>query len=205
MEIENKHNIVSPSRDELEEAKLVIFSAPSGSGKTTIVKRLLEEKKYNFSFSISAASRQPRHNEEHGRDYYFISPDEFRTKISEDAFLEWEEVYKDNYYGTLKSEVERLLNNGRNVIFDVDVVGGLNIKKYYGDKALAIFVQPPSVEELGRRLNARGTDDEATIQKRIDKAEHELTFADQFDVIVVNDVLERAVEEVRHLLEDFLK
>ena len=185
--------------------KLIIFSAPSGSGKTTIVKQLLKEEKYNLCFSISATSRQPRHTEVDGRDYYFLKPEDFRSKVDGDAFLEWEEVYTDKYYGTLKSEVERLLNNGKNVIFDVDVVGGLNIKKYYGDKALAVFVQPPSVEELQKRLTGRATDDEATIKSRIDKAEYELTFADKFDVIIVNDVLEKAIEETRSTLDEFLK
>lgn len=186
------------------QGKLIIFSAPSGSGKTTIVKQLLKEEKYNLFFSISATSRQPRHTELNGRDYYFLTPEDFRSKVGENAFLEWEEVYTDKYYGTLKSEVERLLNKGRNVIFDVDVVGGLNIKKYYGDKALAIFVQPPSVEELYKRLVERGTDNEATIKSRIDKAEYELTFADKFDVVIVNDVLEKAIAKTKSTLEDFL-
>lgn len=185
--------------------KLIIFSAPSGSGKTTIVKQLLKEEKYNLCFSISATSRQPRHTEVDKVDYYFLSPEDFRTKVDAEAFLEWEEVYTDKYYGTLKSEVERLLNKGKNVIFDVDVVGGLNIKKYYGDKALAVFVQPPSVEELKKRLTGRGTDDEATIKSRIDKAEYELTFADKFDVTIVNDVLEKAIEDTKSTLDEFLK
>ncbi len=185
-------------------AKLVIFSAPSGSGKTTIVKQLLKEARFNLCFSISATSRQPRHTEEHGHDYYFLTPDNFRKNIAENAFLEWEEVYQDKYYGTLKSEVERLLNNGQNVIFDVDVVGGLNIKEYYGDRALAVFIQPPSVEELKRRLIGRATDDAETIQKRIDKAEYELSFADKFDVTIVNDVLDKAIEETRVVIEKFL-
>ena len=187
------------------QGKLIIFSAPSGSGKTTIVKQLLLDEKYNFCFSISATSRQPRHTEEHGRDYYFLTPEEFRAKVAEDAFLEWEEVYEDKYYGTLKSEVERLLNKGKNVLFDVDVVGGLNIKKYYGEKAIAVFVQPPSVEELQRRLTGRATDDAATIKSRIDKAEFELTFADKFDVVIVNDVLQTAVEDTKSTLDEFLK
>lgn len=186
------------------QGKLIIFSAPSGSGKTTIVKQLLKVEKFNFCFSISATSRQPRHTEKHGVDYYFFTPEEFRSNVAGDAFLEWEEVYEDKYYGTLKSEVERLLNKGKNVLFDVDVVGGLNIKKHYGDKALAIFVQPPSVEELQRRLTGRATDDEATIKSRIDKAEYELTFADKFDVVIVNDRLDEAVEVTKRTLEEFL-
>ncbi len=184
--------------------KLIIFSAPSGSGKTTIVHRLLKEDKYNLCFSVSATSRQPRHTETHGKDYYFITPDEFRSKVSKGEFLEWEEVYEDKYYGTLKSEVERLLNEGKNVIFDVDVVGGLNIKKYYGDKALALFVQPPSVEELEKRLIGRATDDAATIQKRVDKATYELSFAGKFDRVVINDVLEDAMTETRKILDEYL-
>lgn len=187
------------------QGKLIIFSAPSGSGKTTIVKRLLEDEALNLCFSISATSRQPRHTEEHGRDYYFLSPEEFRLKVSQNAFLEWEEVYTDKYYGTLKTEVERLLNQGKNVVFDVDVVGGLNIKEYFGTKALAIFVQPPSIEELQKRLTGRATDDAATIKSRIDKAEYELTFADKFDQIVINDVLETAIVETRELVKDFIK
>jgi len=186
------------------QGKLIIFSAPSGSGKTTIVKQLLKEEKYNLCFSISATSRLPRHNEVDGRDYYFLTPEDFRARVEADAFLEWEEVYADKYYGTLKSEVERLLNEGRNVVFDVDVVGGLNIKKYYGDKALAVFVQPPSVEELKKRLTARATDDAATIKSRIDKAEYELTFSDKFDVIIVNDVLETAVANTKSTIDEFL-
>lgn len=186
------------------QGKLIIFSAPSGSGKTTIVKQLLKDESYNFCFSISATSRQPRHTEVDSIDYYFLTPEAFREKVEEDAFLEWEEVYTDKYYGTLKSEVERLLNEGKNVLFDVDVVGGLNIKKYYGDKALAVFVQPPSVEELQRRLTGRGTDDADTIKSRIDKAEYELSFADKFDVIIVNDVLEQAVEDTKRTLSKFL-
>lgn len=186
------------------QGKLIIFSAPSGAGKTTIVKRMLQEADFNLCFSISATSRKPRHTEKHKHDYYFLSPDEFRAKVAEDAFLEWEEVYQDKYYGTLKTEVERLLNEGKNIVFDVDVVGGLNIKKYYGDKALSIFVQPPSVDELEKRLNARATDDTATIKKRIEKAEYELTFAEKFDVIIVNDVLEDAIKKTKNIVSKFI-
>ncbi len=186
------------------QGKLIIFSAPSGSGKTTIVKQLLAEQKYNLCFSVSATSRQPRHTELDGRDYYFITPEEFRQKVDEDAFLEWEEVYQDKYYGTLKSEVERLLNDGKNVIFDVDVIGGLNIKKYYGEKALAVFVQPPSVEELEKRLRGRATDDEETILKRIEKADYELSFAPKFDTIIINDDLQKAIADTQKVLDDYL-
>ncbi len=185
--------------------KLIIFSAPSGSGKTTIVKQLLKKEKYSLCFSISATSREPRHNETDGIDYYFLSPEEFRSKVDNNEFLEWEEVYKDKYYGTLKEEVERLLNKGRNVIFDVDVVGGLNIKKYYGEKALAVFVQPPSVEVLEQRLIARATDSEATIHIRIEKAAYELSFANKFDVVIVNDVLEEAIIDTERVLSNYLK
>ncbi len=184
-------------------AKLIIFSAPSGSGKTTIVKYLLTQN-LNLAFSISATSRQPRGTEQHGVDYYFLSPDEFRNHINNSDFLEYEEVYTDKYYGTLKSEVERILNNGQNVIFDVDVVGGINIKKYYGDKALAIFIQPPSIEALEERLNGRGTDSPEIIQSRIAKAEYELSFASQFDVIVINDNLEKAQQETLQIINKFL-
>jgi guanylate kinase len=183
--------------------KLIIFSAPSGAGKTTIVKALLQSQ-LNLEFSISAASREKRPKEVHGKDYYFISADEFRKKIASNEFLEWEEVYKDQFYGTLKSEVERIWSNGHHVIFDVDVIGGLNIKKFYGDKALAIFVMPPSVEELENRLRKRSTENEENLKKRIDKALQELTFAPKFDRIIVNDTLENAIKEAKELVENFL-
>ena len=183
--------------------KLIIFSAPSGAGKTTIVRHLLE-KGFDLEFSISATSREARHTETNGKDYYFLSPEDFAKKVENDEFLEWEEVYKGTSYGTLKNEVERIRNNGKNVIFDVDVVGGLNIKKYFGDEALAVFVQPPSVEELRKRLTARSTESEEKIAMRVAKAEHELSFAPQFDVIIVNDDLEKAFEEAEKVLVDFL-
>lgn len=183
--------------------KLIIFSAPSGAGKTTIVRHLLE-KGFDLEFSISATSREARHTEMHGKDYYFLSPEDFAKKIENNEFLEWEEVYKGTSYGTLKSEVERIRNNGKNVIFDVDVIGGLNIKKYFGDEALAVFVQPPSVEELRKRLTARSTESDDKIAMRVAKAEHELSFAPQFDVIIVNDDLEKAFEEAEKVLVDFL-
>lgn len=189
---------------DLMQGKLIIFSAPSGSGKTTIVKELLKQDKFNLHFSVSATSRQPRHTEAHGKDYYFLSPEEFRAKVAHDEFLEWEEVYTDKYYGTLKSEVDRLLHEGKNVIFDVDVVGGLNIKKFYGDRALAVFVQPPSVEELEKRLVGRATDSAETIKTRIEKAAFELSFADKFDVVIVNDVLEDAIVQTARVLSDYL-
>ena len=183
--------------------KLIIFSAPSGAGKTTIVRHLLN-KNFNLEFSISATSRGMRHTETDGKDYYFLSPEEFRRKIDNNEFLEWEEVYAGTYYGTLKSEVERIRNNGKNVIFDVDVVGGCNIKKYYGDEALAVFVQPPSVEELRNRLVSRSTDSLEVIEKRIAKSEYELTFASQFDCIIINEYLDKAFEEAEKCIREFI-
>ena len=185
------------------QGKLIIFSAPSGSGKTTIVKHLLS-KPYNLGFSVSATSRAIRGNEVHGKDYYFLTPDEFRSKIDNNEFLEWEEVYSGSYYGTLKSEVERLRNAGINVVFDVDVVGGCNIKKYYGNEALSVFIQPPSIEALEKRLKARSTDTDEVIAKRVEKAAYELTFAPQFDVVLINDQLEKALNEAEKLVESFL-
>lgn len=185
------------------QGKLIIFSAPSGAGKTTIVRHLLN-KDLKLEFSISATSRGMRHTETDGKDYYFLTPEEFRNKIDNNEFLEWEEVYAGTYYGTLKSEVERIRNNGKNVIFDVDVVGGCNIKKYYGDEALAVFVQPPSVEELRNRLVSRSTDSLEVIEKRIAKAEYELTFASQFDLIIINEHLEIAFEEAEKRIREFL-
>ena len=185
------------------QGKLIIFSAPSGAGKTTIVRHLLD-KDLNLEFSISATSRGMRHTETNGKDYYFLTPEEFRSKINNDEFLEWEEVYSGTFYGTLKSEVERIRKKGKNVIFDVDVVGGCNIKKYYGDEALAVFVQPPSVEELRNRLVSRSTDAPEVIEKRVAKAEYELTFANQFDVIVVNEDLGRAFVEAEDCIRKFI-
>ncbi|WP_165044312.1 guanylate kinase [Dysgonomonas sp. ZJ709] len=182
---------------------LVIFSAPSGSGKSTIVNYLLLQN-LNLQFSISATSRLPRGEEKHGVEYYFHTPEEFRQKITNGEFLEYEEVYTDKFYGTLKAEVERIINSGGNVIFDVDVVGGCNIKKYYGDRALSVFIQPPSVEELRSRLIARGTDSLEVIESRVEKAEYELTFAPQFDVIIMNNDLDTAKAEALKIVSDFL-
>jgi len=183
--------------------KLLIFSAPSGAGKTTIVRHLLNGN-FDMEFSISATSRAPRPTESHGKDYYFLSAAEFNAKVERDEFLEWEEVYNGIRYGTLKTEVERIRNKGKNVVFDVDVVGGLNIKKYFGNQALAVFVQPPSVEELRKRLKARSTETEEKIAMRIAKAEHELSFAPRFDVVLVNDNLEQAFGEAEKIVADFL-
>ena len=183
--------------------KLVILSAPSGSGKSTIIKYILG-KKLPLEFSISATSRPPRGNEKNGVEYHFLSPDEFRKKINENCFIEYEEVYPDRFYGTLKSEVENKLNEGKNIILDVDVAGGLNIKKIYGNNALLIFLQPPSIEELQRRLEARGTDSPEVIADRISKAAYELSLASQYDAIVVNDRLEEAENEAINIINIFL-
>jgi guanylate kinase len=183
--------------------KLIIFSAPSGAGKTTIVKSLLQSIPI-LEFSISAASRGKRANEIDGKDYYFITADVFRKKVANDEFLEWEEVYNDHFYGTLKSEVKRIWAKGCHVIFDVDVVGGLNIKKQYPDQALAIFVMPPSIDELEKRLRKRSTESEVNLRKRIDKAKHELTFAPEFDEIIINDNLNNACKEADKLVREFL-
>lgn len=184
--------------------KLFVFSAPSGSGKTTIVHHLLAQKEINLEFSISATSRQKRGNEKDGKDYYFISPDTFKNHINNDDFLEWEEVYQDNFYGTLKSEVERIWANGNHAIFDIDVVGGLRIKSKYPQRTLAVFVQPPSIEEMEKRLRNRKTDTEDRIKERVDKAERELNFAPDFDVVLVNDNLEKAKKEAFNLVKDFI-
>ncbi len=183
--------------------KLIIFSAPSGSGKSTIINRLLT-KGLNLAFSISATSRPPRGTEKHGVEYFFLTPEEFRERIENNDFLEFEEVYKDRYYGTLKEQVNKQLEQGQNVIFDVDVVGGCNIKKHYGDQALSLFIQPPSIEELRHRLNGRGTDAPEVIESRIAKAEFEMTFAPKFDCIIVNDDLETAIDKAVKVISNFL-
>jgi guanylate kinase len=183
--------------------KLIIFSAPSGAGKSTIVNYLLQQQ-LHLRFSISATSRAPRGAEKDGVEYYFLSPEEFRKRITAEEFLEYEEVYTDKFYGTLKSEVERILEAGDNVVFDVDVVGGCNIKKYYGDRALSVFIKPPSIEELHRRLVGRQTDSLEVIEHRIAKADYELSFADRFDIVIVNDILEDAQKEALHEIHTFL-
>ena len=188
----------------MSQGKLIIFSAPSGSGKTTLVHYLLSKPELKLAFSVSAASRAKRPNEVDGKDYYFLSPDEFRSRIATGDFLEWEEVYENQYYGTLRSEIDRIHAEGKTVIFDVDVVGGLNIKKQFGDAALAIFVQPPSVKELENRLKRRDTESDESLAKRVAKAEEELTFAHRFDVVVVNDVLDDAKKKAYRLVADFI-
>ena len=184
--------------------KLFVFSAPSGSGKTTIVRHLLAQERFNLEFSISATSRAPRGEEVDGKDYYFISAKEFKQKIKSDEFLEWEEVYRDNFYGTLKTEVERIWAKGKHVIFDIDVVGGLRIKKKFPEETLAVFVKPPSVDELKIRLKKRSTESEDKINMRIAKASVELATAPQFDKIIKNYDLPVALQEAEDLVDDFL-
>ena len=183
--------------------KLIIFSAPSGSGKSTIINYLLQQS-LRLRFSISATSRAPRGTEKNGVEYYFLTPEAFKARIAKGDFLEYEEVYTNKFYGTLKSEVERILNEGDNVIFDVDVVGGCNIKRFYGDRALSVFIQPPSIEELRKRLVGRGTDTPEVIESRIAKAEYELSFADKFDTVVINDDLETAKAKALQVIQAFL-
>jgi guanylate kinase len=184
--------------------KAIIVSAPSGAGKTTIVKHLLKVIP-RLEFSISACSRAMREEETHGEDYYFISGDTFREKIARDEFVEWQEVYPGSYYGTLKSEMDRIWKLDKTPIFDVDVVGAVNLKKYFGIDSLVIFIQPPSIEALEQRLKKRGTESDETLRKRVDKAAYELTFASQFDKVIINDNLEVKCREIVEMVEDFLK
>lgn len=185
--------------------KLIIFSAPSGSGKTTIVRHLLNTLGDKLAFSISACTRQPRGHEVDGKDYYFLSPDAFRQKVQNGEFVEWEEVYKDNYYGTLRSEIERLWKSGRDVLFDVDVKGGLKLKEVFGNQALAVFIKVPTEDEIYRRLNARGTESPEAMERRIAKVRYELGFQDRFDVVLVNDALEVAQAQAIKMVEAFLE
>ena len=185
--------------------KMLIVSAPSGSGKSTIVQWLMKEHpELKLYFSISCTSRAPRGTEQNGVEYFFLTPEEFRDRIAKQEFLEYEEVYENRFYGTLKQQVENQREAGQNVVFDVDVKGGINIKKYYGDEALSLFIQPPSVEELRRRLIGRATDTPEAIEERLAKAEYEMTFAHQFDKIIVNDDLEEAKQEALQVVKDFL-
>lgn len=186
------------------QGKVIIVSAPSGAGKTSIVRHLLEQVP-ELKFSISATTRPKRDYEIDGKDYYFLTPEQFKERLANDEFLEWQEVYADQFYGSLKSEVERIWSNGQTVIFDVDVLGGLNIKKFYGDEALSVFIEPPTIEELMNRLKKRGTETEESLKKRLDKAEYELSFAPQFDKIVLNDDLATAQQEMIDLVRDFLE
>ena len=192
-------------RNDVSRGKLFIFSAPSGSGKSTIINWLMENHpELNMKFSISCTSRPPRGKEQNGVEYFFLTPEEFRKKIADDEFVEYEEVYTDRYYGTLKSQVEKQLENSENVVFDVDVHGAMNIKKAYGSQALSLFIQPPSVEELRKRLTGRGTEVAEEIEKRIGRAEYELTFAEKFDTVIINDDLEKAKEETLKKIQAFL-
>ena len=184
--------------------KLIIFSAPSGSGKSTIINWLMSHEELRMAFSISCTSRAPRGTERNGVEYFFVTPEEFRRRIDNDEFLEYEEVYKDRYYGTLKQQVEAQLEKGENVVFDVYVKGGCNIKNYYGDRALSVFIQPPSIEELRNRLTGRGTDAPEVIEDRIARASFELTFAPKFDKVVINDDLDKAKAEALKIVKDFL-
>lgn len=188
-----------------EQGKLIVFSAPSGSGKTTIVRWLLAKEELKLDFSISATSREPRSTEVDGTDYYFLSLKEFKRRIKSEEFLEWEEVYRDNFYGTLKSEVARIWASGKHVIFDIDVVGGLDIKKIYPERTLAVFVKPPSIEELKIRLKKRKTESDDKINMRVAKASIELATAPQFDYIIVNNNLDDALVEAYDLVKDFLQ
>lgn len=187
------------------QGKLIVFSAPSGSGKTTIVRYLLDVEALNLEFSISATSREKRGKEVNGKDYYFLSTKEFKNKIKNDEFLEWEEVYRDNFYGTLKTEVERIWAQGKNVIFDIDVSGGLRIKRKFPDQTLAVFVKPPSIDELKIRLKKRKTESADKINMRVAKASAELATAPLFDIIIINDHLENALKEAEMVVGDFLK
>ena len=185
--------------------KCLIFSAPSGSGKSTIVQWLTSEHpELNLVFSISATSRPPRGTEQHGVEYFFLTPEEFKAKIEANEFLEYEEVYTDRYYGTLKSQIESELERGKNVIFDIDIKGGINVKKHFGERALSLFIQPPGVEELRRRLVGRGTDTAEQIEIRLAKAEYEMSFASEFDKIIVNDDLDAAKAETLKAIREFL-
>jgi guanylate kinase len=185
--------------------KLIVISAPSGAGKTTIVKHLLGISEFDLHFSVSACSRPARKGEVEGKDYYFMSVDDFRSKIDEDYFVEWEEVYHNQYYGTLRSEIERLLNEEKNIIFDLDVAGAMSIKRYYKENTLTVFIQPPSIDELENRLRARNLDAEDGIKRRVKKAKYEMTYAGKFDKIVLNEDLEKAKSETEQLVREFIK
>ncbi|MBD5231065.1 MAG: guanylate kinase [Muribaculaceae bacterium] len=186
------------------QGKIIVLSAPSGSGKSTIIKQIIDDEALRLGFSVSATSRKPRGQEQHGKDYYFITDEEFLRRIDAGDFVEWEEVYAGTHYGTLASEVERVTGSGRNLIMDIDVKGGVNVKKRYADRALAIFIMPPSLETLSERLHSRATDSEEVIQRRLAKAEYEISFAPHYDMVVVNDDLATAVEQVRKAILRFI-
>ena len=200
---ENQVNALDDVSLEIDTGEFVAIIGTSGSGKSTIINYLLTQN-LNLAFSISATSRPPRGTEQNGVEYFFLTPDEFRSRIANDEFLEYEEVYQDRFYGTLKAQVEKQLAAGQNVVFDVDVVGGCNIKKFYGERALSVFIQPPSVEELRKRLIGRGTDAPEVIESRVAKAEYELGFAPKFDTVIVNDDLETAKAETLKVITQFL-
>lgn len=189
----------------MRKGKMIIFSAPSGSGKSTIISSLMQHEELRLAFSISCTSRQPRGSERHGVEYFFLTPEEFRQRIANNEFLEYEEVYADRFYGTLKEQVECQTGNGENVVFDVDVKGGCNIKEFYGERALSVFIQPPSIKELRKRLEGRGTDAPEVIEDRLARASFELTFADKFDRIIVNDDLEKAKAEALQIVREFIE
>ena len=188
----------------MKKGKVIIFSAPSGSGKSTIINWLMQHSELHLAFSISCTSRAPRGTERHGVEYFFLSPEEFRQRIANNEFLEYEEVYHDRFYGTLKSQVEKLLEAGQNVVLDIDVKGACNIKEYYQDEALALFIQPPSIEALRQRLEGRGTDAPEVIEQRIARAEFELSYAPKFDRVVVNDVLQQAQQQALDIISAFI-
>lgn len=187
------------------QGKIIILSAPSGSGKSTIISHLVKDEDLKLGFSISATSRAPRGEEKHGKEYFFLSEEEFKLKAAEGKFVEWEEVYPGVCYGTLVSEIDRITSSGRNLIMDVDVKGALNIKKRYGNRAITLFIMPPDENTLAERLKKRGTDSEENINKRLKKAEYEMSFAPQFDAVVVNDCLEEAVQNTNRLIKEFIK
>lgn len=188
----------------MDNGKLIIISAPSGTGKSTIIGKLIKDASLKLEFSVSATTRSPRTGEVNGKDYYFLSVDDFKKGIENDEFAEYQEVYPGRFYGTLKKEIQRINADGRNVILDIDVLGGINVKKMYGDKALSIFIMPPSLQTLRQRLLSRGTDNIEEIEKRLSKAEYEMSFAKEFDKCVTNDILEKAVEETRKEIASFI-
>jgi len=188
----------------MKKGKLIIFSAPSGCGKSTIIGRLMDSGEIDIHFSVSATNRPPREGETDGVSYHFLSTEQFRQAIADDAFVEWEEVYPGRYYGTLKSEIQNRLDRGENVVLDIDVKGGVNVKNIYRDQALSLFIMPPSVNELRRRLEGRATDSAEAIEQRVGKAEYELTFADRYDRVIVNDVLDQAVTEATDTIRQFI-
>ena len=187
-----------------KKGKIIVFSAPSGSGKSTILNHLLKVPGLNLAFSISATNRPPRGEEKHGKEYYFLGTGDFQNKISKNEFLEWEEVYPGRYYGTLKSEIERLWGAGKNIVFDLDVKGGVNVKKFYPENTLSVFVKVPSISELEKRLKERATDDADSLKSRLERFEYELTFEKKYDIVLINDDLQRTLEEAERLVRIFL-